>query len=328
MSHSAVSVARVRAITTIGLEAARRDGLAGRMDRALDAVAVLADHDAVGLHAWDPVLLAHHPVAGRGYLPADVEDGSAGDIAGDAGFQIARRTRWPLRLRDVRGRRPRLERVLQLRRFSDGVTHCLFTADGRYTGVLNLNTIDGAPYDDEHLTALALAAPLLAELVDMTATLQSAAAILPAAMPAAVLRRDGTVAMLPGQPMPRLLGPGHPVLRLARQRAPADPGTAAFLVDVPGAGLTRVVVVRPAGGDGDGALLVGLEPAAPPLSRRELDVLALLVEGRTNPDIAARLHVSRHTVGTHIAHILEGLGVSTRSAAAARAVRDGLVLVG
>jgi excisionase family DNA binding protein len=61
------------------------------------------------------------------------------------------------------------------------------------------------------------------------------------------------------------------------------------------------------------------------LTPRELDVLHLLVEGKTNPEIAAALFIGRQTVVTHVRHILAKLGVETRTAAAVRAFQLGLV---
>jgi DNA-binding NarL/FixJ family response regulator len=51
----------------------------------------------------------------------------------------------------------------------------------------------------------------------------------------------------------------------------------------------------------------------------------LLVAGRTNPEIADSLFVSPVTIRTHVTNILAKLGVSSRTEAAARAVRDGLI---
>ncbi len=60
------------------------------------------------------------------------------------------------------------------------------------------------------------------------------------------------------------------------------------------------------------------------LTPREQEVLQLLVEGRSNPEIAAALFVSPRTAETHVTHILSKLGVTTRAEAAAHAVRVGL----
>lgn len=61
------------------------------------------------------------------------------------------------------------------------------------------------------------------------------------------------------------------------------------------------------------------------LTRRELEVLALVATGLTNRAIAERLHVTTRTVDTHVSRILTKLGVSTRAAATAFAHRHGLV---
>jgi non-specific serine/threonine protein kinase len=60
------------------------------------------------------------------------------------------------------------------------------------------------------------------------------------------------------------------------------------------------------------------------LTRREREVLRLLVDGRTNQEIAAALFISPHTVANHVAHIMNKLGLDSRAAAAAWAVRHGI----
>jgi DNA-binding CsgD family transcriptional regulator/tetratricopeptide (TPR) repeat protein len=60
------------------------------------------------------------------------------------------------------------------------------------------------------------------------------------------------------------------------------------------------------------------------LTSRQLEVLALLADGHTNADIAARLVLSVRTVDHHVATIFDKLDVSTRRAAARRAAELGL----
>lgn len=62
-----------------------------------------------------------------------------------------------------------------------------------------------------------------------------------------------------------------------------------------------------------------------PLSARERQVLALVVEGRTNREIGVALGVSETTVRTHVLHLFAKLGVADRTEAATVALRLGLV---
>jgi DNA-binding CsgD family transcriptional regulator/tetratricopeptide (TPR) repeat protein len=63
------------------------------------------------------------------------------------------------------------------------------------------------------------------------------------------------------------------------------------------------------------------------LTRREDEVLGLLCEGLTNEEIAGRLVLSTRTVDHHVSSVLAKLGVGSRGAAVAHAVRLGLVPV-
>jgi DNA-binding NarL/FixJ family response regulator len=61
------------------------------------------------------------------------------------------------------------------------------------------------------------------------------------------------------------------------------------------------------------------------LSERELDVLAAIVAGLSNKEIASRLDLTEATIKTHITHILEKLGVEDRTQAALAAVKRGII---
>ena len=66
-------------------------------------------------------------------------------------------------------------------------------------------------------------------------------------------------------------------------------------------------------------------PVAGGLTAREVQVLALVVEGRTNRQIAAQLVISEHTVRRHLQNVFGKLDVSSRAAATAYALRHHLV---
>ncbi|MEB3286121.1 MAG: response regulator transcription factor [Vampirovibrionales bacterium] len=66
-------------------------------------------------------------------------------------------------------------------------------------------------------------------------------------------------------------------------------------------------------------------PADCPLTTRELEVLHLIVEGLSNPEIADRLTITKATAKAHVHSILQKLCVDDRTQAAVLAMRQGLV---
>lgn len=69
-----------------------------------------------------------------------------------------------------------------------------------------------------------------------------------------------------------------------------------------------------------------IHPEARPhaLSPREVEVIAQIVDGKSNRDIAENLYISPRTVANHVASIMNKLGVNSRTAAAAWAIRHGV----
>lgn len=113
-----------------------------------------------------------------------------------------------------------------------------------------------------------------------------------------------------GQPRPHRppLAPAHAeeVLRQEARAGRLD-GDVVHAVLHGAEGLTRRRVELPGG-----------------LTRREAAVLISLARGRTNPQIAADLSISRKTVSAHLEHIYAKLGISTRTEAALFAMQHGI----
>ncbi|HNW25579.1 MAG TPA: LuxR C-terminal-related transcriptional regulator [Candidatus Gastranaerophilaceae bacterium] len=62
-----------------------------------------------------------------------------------------------------------------------------------------------------------------------------------------------------------------------------------------------------------------------PLTQREIEVLELIVKGKSNTEIAKELIVSVHTAKAHVCSILQKMSVDDRVQAAVKAIREGLV---
>lgn len=62
-----------------------------------------------------------------------------------------------------------------------------------------------------------------------------------------------------------------------------------------------------------------------PLTERETEVLRMLAQGHTNKEISMALFIGEQTVKSHVSHVLNKLGVPSRTQAALYAIRIGLV---
>jgi branched-chain amino acid transport system substrate-binding protein len=143
------------------------------------------------------------------------------------------------------------------------------------------------------------------------------------------VRADGSVAVM--ESGARSSVPTE-LLALAAAAIAADVGQLEFYWTATGGPLCRTRLdvsdgSYVAGVAGGGATLAGEPVHELPyrLSRRELDVLSLMVAGLTNAEIAGRLVLSIRTVSTHVDRVLRKVGAPGRTAAAVRALDEGLV---
>ncbi len=69
-------------------------------------------------------------------------------------------------------------------------------------------------------------------------------------------------------------------------------------------------------------------PAQESLSGREIEVLELVAQGKSNQEIGRALHISTATVKTHLVHVFAKLGVTDRTAAVTVALERGVIRLG
>jgi DNA-binding CsgD family transcriptional regulator len=237
----------------------------------------------------------------------------------------------PMRLKDLPVPREQVRiwvEYLEPAGFKEGLAVGLFTSDGRYLGVLCLSTDDPDQPTAAARDLIGVLAPLIANAVDPLRSIMMVARMVHGALAGVALTDCGTALSLPGLPTHPLLAPDSAALaaaeqlsrevtcgsflcplrngeeRLARLTVLACPPQAPYR-------LTSVAMISPPGD------LRGL-------TRRELQIAGLLIEGWPNQRIAANLFIAERTVATHVEHILAKLGASTRASAAVRALQSGL----
>ena len=113
------------------------------------------------------------------------------------------------------------------------------------------------------------------------------------------------------------------LLHLGRTNAAAADASAALAVfDALGAGADAASARALLGGlEETGRDANARDPPNGPLTRRQREVLSLIAQGLSDQEIATRLFLSEHTVHRHVANVLTRLGVSSRAAAVATALR-------
>lgn len=240
----------------------------------------------------------------------------------------------PMRLRDLAVPRDEIRawaEYLTPAGFREGIGVRLATSDGRYLGLLTLYTDTAAHPTDAARDFLSVLSTTIANALDPLRSIGAAARLVDGAAAGVLLTRDGRTLPLPGLVGHALLAPGSALLGAAAGQlaetvhatflCPYDPAgedthlrvTVLGCPVLPPAHVVAAVVVAPCGDLGR-------------LTRRELEVLGLIVEGCSNRRIASSLRLTERTVTTHLEHILAKLHASTRTLAAVYAVRRGLYI--
>lgn len=303
----------------------------GRAEALTEVLRPLLRHDAAFVSLLDPERWLQQPVVTPGY-PERVRRYLASAPFMDEVVRVGmHRGRRPIRVVDSPvpvSELPVWTEYFAPAGLAEGVAIPLVTADGRYLGLLGTHTESAAPAGDDVCDLLVLLTPLIAHVVDPLRTLSVLAGMVRDATAGVVLTRAGRTEELPGLPDARtVLDPA--TLSLVGTPAPGR-SWSRFLAPGSGAGrpLVRVTVLAcPPEPPGYHRSLVLVSPPPPDaygLTRRELQVLGLLVEGRSNAAIASALRITARTAVGHLEHIMVKMGAESRTAAAVRADRQGL----
>jgi DNA-binding CsgD family transcriptional regulator len=215
--------------------------------------------------------------------------------------------------------------------YREGLAVALFGSGGRHVGFLATLSGDSGTPTPEVRRALARLVPVLARGVDPVRSLAAIARLVRSAHAGVVVSADGSAKPLPGMDGHPVLAAGSPALAAASAQLTAGRVHDSFLWPVggrhaPGGHLRITALTPPADLPVHLAGVVLVSPAddVKGLTPRELEILGLLVDGRSNREIARTLVVAQRTVAAHIEHILVKLMTPTRTLAAVRAERAGL----
>jgi DNA-binding CsgD family transcriptional regulator len=304
---------------------------AGPHERAteiLDGLKGFLALDAVMLSTVDLTTGARQVVASEGYEDRVSTHLTGGEFHEEfiAPFAVPQEG-WPVREADLPVDPLSLRSVAEFFRpagLRDGMTSALFSRDGRYVGFLDVSSMDRQHLSEEACAVVGHLAGAMANVIDPLESARRLTATLDDGSVALGLLSDGQTISLHGGAQDGLLE-NEPGIRRAVARLLDVRSTAAFLWPSASSDWYGCRAFRCR--DGIDVLTVSTATCAPyALTRREIEVLSLLVEGRSNADIAELLCVAMRTVKAHVEHIFEKLSVATRAAAVGCAVREGILL--
>lgn len=292
---------------------------ASREERAAEILAQLrlvVPFVAASVSAAKSGSIEHLSLANSGYSDRVEEHLNRKFVREDPAYLRMRREGTPpMRWRDVPHYRESysVREVFAPAGFTEGVTVCLRNRRGFYTGSVHLSVDDRRHPTDPAVRFLGYLRTMLGELTDLGSS------------PPEVTPVEQTVLLTPSgcrrspavPPLPEQL------IREVRAMAAVDVLPSWFWWRSPG-GEVRLITTERIGEE----IRVGDIAATLPygLSIRELEVLTLVAGGHTNVQIAHRLSIAPRTVAKHVEHLLAKLGAASRTEAAVRATRAGLLL--
>ena len=303
----------------------RAQGLLERLDRSLP-------FDAAWLAVCDPRSNVYGTAASTGLDRSVLDYLDRPEMAQEIELTGLDRDRPPVSVADLPvpvDELPTWAECLTPAGFREGLAVGLFEPGGLHVGFLGLLSSSREPPSAARRDRLGQLSPLIARGLSPMRSLLATARIVKGATAGAVLHQDGTTYPLAGLEDHALLAADSPVVVIARGTLLAGQVYRSFMWparDGPGAtGHVRMTVLAATELPAFvlGILLVTPDVDCRGLTPRELQVLGLLVDGRSNQQIAKRLAVAPRTIAAHVEHLLDKLEAPTRTLAAVRAEREG-----
>jgi DNA-binding CsgD family transcriptional regulator len=320
-----VTAAEARVLADCAFSAGSGDrGQAGSY--ILERLRKLFHADAAAIFAWNPVGHCHVLVSNLNYTPLTLEGLSDPYADTDPHLRMLT-THRPLRIADLPydyRNTEMYQNVIAPMGFRDGMTTCLFAADGRYAGMVHMSSATLDSFEPRHPMLLDTIAPSIGKLCTL-------------ARPRAVASQDDSRAAFVDRTGRIQLVEQSVTLAVA-----VDPRLAATVAAFLASGNESAVgmwraadtwlrvrldrVDDPLLDSRTVALVTETELRSPyGLTEREVDVLTGIANGLSNQQIASSHAISFRTTTTHVERILNKLNERSRTGAAIRAIREGLV---
>jgi DNA-binding CsgD family transcriptional regulator len=302
-------------------------------EELLETLRDVVPFEAAHLSYCDPLNGEHAALASVGYAEETLAYLIGPYVETCPAYRIGRRGGRPLRMRDIPFdfyRTETYELALRPAGYEEGVTVCLYTHEGRYTGMLTMSTTTREHPTDRACQILDALRATLADVTDAALTPAWLSSVLEPGRPAVGVTEDGGVLHISLEPSEAFLYAPTAIVRAAQQLLSSLRSRAGYqLRDARGDWHAVQIVRAPAGmiGGRPCAIVTSARSDAPPygLTTREMDVLTMMATGAHNREIADSLCTSPRTVSTHVEHILAKLQCTSRTAATARAVEEGIL---
>ncbi|MEB3370017.1 helix-turn-helix transcriptional regulator [Saccharopolyspora mangrovi] len=315
-------------------EVPQPDDLHARAAAAMRALRESIPWAAYALSAWNAGSGTHRHItlASEGYEPHVQQHINDDYVANNPAFHLLH-TRVPraLRWRDMDrdwdlkfANTETAEAFLLPAGFKEGTTLCLRLPDGRYTGALHVSWAKTSDATEEARNIIDGFRPLLANVCDLLGNAQRGLERMGPDAYAVLVSSEGRVSEMPGRSAGPLLSEGSQ-LRELLSRHPRMLKRGRYLWGNPVGGCHRIEIIPCRG-----QVTLVTERAIPwpfGLTHREAQILHLIVDGYSNPHIAAQLYITSRTVSTHVEHILKKLSCQSRAQLAAVAVSSDMLLV-